>query len=143
MGINYFTIEQIEILKMNPYVAKVSEKSITYTEKFRQDFYEQYNSNTCPTTILANMGFDNKILGKSRIRNITQRVKMQASRYDSFKDLRAENSGRASTKILSDEDKIKRLEHIVAYQKQQIEALKKIDTVNRKAQWKKQRQINS
>ena len=35
MGKNYFTAEQIEKLKDNPYVKNISEKSITYTEEFR------------------------------------------------------------------------------------------------------------
>ena len=36
MGINYFTKEQIELLSNNKYVIKVSEKSITYSDEFKQ-----------------------------------------------------------------------------------------------------------
>jgi hypothetical protein len=33
MGINYFTEEQQEQLRINPYIKRVSEKAITYTFK--------------------------------------------------------------------------------------------------------------
>ncbi len=34
-----FSKETIELLKQNPYVAKVSEKSITYSDEFKRLFY--------------------------------------------------------------------------------------------------------
>jgi len=33
MGVNYFTDEQIKILKDNPYIEKISYKSIKYSQK--------------------------------------------------------------------------------------------------------------
>ena len=42
MGINHFTKEQTEKLRSNPYVKHVSEKAITYTEEFREEFYIRY-----------------------------------------------------------------------------------------------------
>ena len=41
MGVNYFTDEQVEEFRKNPYVKNVSNKAITYEEKFKEYFYEQ------------------------------------------------------------------------------------------------------
>ncbi len=38
MGVNHFTKEQQEELRKNPYIKKVSDKSITYTTEFRRIF---------------------------------------------------------------------------------------------------------
>lgn len=144
MGINYFTDEQIEILKDNPYVEHVSEKAITYTEKFREEFYQRYSQSELPSVILRDMGFDPKILGKKRVSNLTSRIKKQAMRSEGFKDTRLNNSGRPKTKDMSKDEEIEYLKHKIEFLKQQNEALKKINFVNRKIQWEeKQRQKNS
>ncbi|MGH4121820.1 MAG: HTH domain-containing protein, partial [Clostridium sp.] len=40
MGKTYFTEEQQSNLRKNPYVQKVSAKSITYTKEFKEKFEE-------------------------------------------------------------------------------------------------------
>ncbi len=117
MGKNYFTSEQVEQLKKNRYVKHVSEKSITYTEEFKEVFINEYNSGKIPSQILIEMGFDLKVLGQSRISGISERVKKQEKRPEGFKDTRAEFSGRPRTKDLTQEELIER-------QKQEIELLK-------------------
>ena len=42
MGVNYFTDEQVELLKKNKYVKHVSNKSITYTLEFKELFIDQH-----------------------------------------------------------------------------------------------------
>ena len=42
MGINYFTDEQVEELRNNPYVKNVSHKAITYEETFKELFLIDY-----------------------------------------------------------------------------------------------------
>lgn len=43
MGVNYFTDEQVKILKTNPNVKNVSNKAITYTDSFKEYFVNEYN----------------------------------------------------------------------------------------------------
>ena len=120
---NYFTPEQVEQLRQNKYVKKVSEKAITYTEEFREIFLLEYNSGKIPTLILTEMRFDCKALGGKGIDNITQRVKSQSLREEGFKDMRTDNPnmGRPTTKNLTAEE-------IIAKQKTEIELLKaKVD----------------
>lgn len=136
MGINYFTDEQIELLKGNPYIEKVSKKSIKYSKQFKATFWLHYSHDESPSAILLSLGIDPKILGKKRISNIVQRVKMEAEREAGFKDRRCDNDGRPQTRNLSPEEKIAYLEHQLKFKNQQIEALKKINFVDKKAQWK-------
>ena len=48
MGVNHFSKEQIDELSKNPYVQRVTEKAITYTEQFREEFYLKYNHGDTP-----------------------------------------------------------------------------------------------
>ena len=119
MGNKYFTNEQVEQLKRNEYVKKVSEKSITYTEEFKERFLLEYNSGKPLSQILIEMGFDPKVLGERRVSNIVQRIKEQSLRPEGFKDTRADNPnmGRPSTRDLAPDE-------IIAKQKAEIEMLK-------------------
>lgn len=55
MGVNHFSKEQIDELSKNPYVQRVTEKAITYTEQFREEFYLKYNHGDTPASILRSM----------------------------------------------------------------------------------------
>ena len=136
MGKNHFTEEQINMLDKNPYVKNVSDKSITYTEEFREEFFIRYQENPLPSKILMDMGLDPTVLGRSRVYNISKRVKKQALRSTGFKDTRKDSSGRPRHKERTQDEEIAYLKHQVEYQKQRIEALKKINFIDNKAAWK-------
>ena len=57
-------------------------------------------------------------------------------RQEGFSDLRKETSGRLATKHLTPDEQIARLKHQVKYLKQENEFLKKMNFINREAQWK-------
>lgn len=139
MGVNYFTDEQIDLLKDNPYIEKITKKSIKYSLQFKEDFWIRYSQGELPSSIVQSFGIDPKILGKKRMSNLVQRIKMEADRAEGFEDTRSQNSGRPRTKDLTADEKIAYLEHKVAYQKQEIEFLKKIRLVEKKAAWKLQK----
>ena len=138
MGVNYFTQEEMKELSDNPYVEKVSEKAITYTQQFREEFYERYSHGERPSNILRSFGIDPKILGERRINGITCRCKKMAKK-GSFEDSREESSGRPRAKERTPEEEIAYLKQKIEFQKQQIEALKKIQFVDRKKTWKQQK----
>jgi len=75
MGKHYFSEEQQQKLRNNPLIKKISEKAITYTQEFKERFSEEYKSGKLPSEILRGMGIDPRILGKSRVSNISSRVK--------------------------------------------------------------------
>ena len=119
MGNKYFTAKEVEQLKENEYVKKVSEKSIRYTEEFKERFIKEYNLGKAPSQILQEMGFEYKVLGERRVSNLVQRRKEQSLRPEGFKDTRTDNPkmGRPSTRELSTEE-------IILKQKIEIEMLK-------------------
>lgn len=58
MGVNYFSDEQVKELEKNPYVKKVSIKSITYSEEFKELFWIDLQKGMMPGNIFRKYGFD-------------------------------------------------------------------------------------
>lgn len=138
MGKKYFTPEQVEDLRQNKYVKKVSEKSITYTEEFKEIFILEYNSGKLPSHILIEMGFDPKILGQKRVDTIVQRTKQQSLRPEGFKDTRTNNpnSGRPISRNLSQEEIIAKQQTEIELLKAKVEFLSDLKRLEREAMWK-------
>ncbi|GAB6179794.1 hypothetical protein JCM14036_11130 [Desulfotomaculum defluvii] len=61
-----FSSDDIKKLETNPYVAKVSERSITYTNDFKRLFIDQYLKGKLPRAIFTDAGFDIDIIGVKR-----------------------------------------------------------------------------
>lgn len=80
MGVDYFTDQQVAELRKNPYVKNVSNKAITYEEKFKEYFYLEKAKGFTPSQIFEKAGFDIKVVGQSRIIQFSRRIKMQAAR---------------------------------------------------------------
>ena len=133
MGVNYFTDEQVEELRKNPYVKRVSEKGITYEEGFKELFMAEYESGKGPYQIFREAGFDVKVLGERRIHGFCDRTKKQHKREAGFEDRRRYSSGRPKTKDLSDEEKIQKLELKIQALKQENDFLKRVRYLNRKS----------
>lgn len=105
MGVNYFTEDQIKELQENPYIEKITTKSIKYSREFKEEFWFHYSNGELPSSILLSFGIDPKVLGVKRISNIVQRIKMEATRLEGFEDTRINNTGRPKTKDMTDEEK--------------------------------------
>lgn len=133
MSKKHFTLEEQEALKNNQYVENVSEKSITYTEKFKKIFFKEYQNGKGPSQIFREMGFDIEVLGRKRIKSTTTRVKNQSQRIAGFGDTRKNNSGRPSTKDLTVEEQLDWLKHRNALLEQENKFLKKVEQLERKA----------
>src|SRR5690554_5428796 len=116
MSIDRFTPEQIKQLANNPNVKKASDKSITYTDSFKEHFIEEYHKGKLPSTIFEEAGFNVRVLG-DRIKKASYRWKQQAKRLAGLKDTRKGGSGRPRTRDLTDAE-------IIARQKAKIELLK-------------------
>lgn len=143
MAKKIFREEEIRDLQANPYVKKVSEKSITYTQEFREFFVSEYQKGKLPIQILRAAGFDTTVLGKDRIDSISKRFRKMEARPEGLADTRKGNSGRFSTKDLTPEEEIQRLKNKIKYLEQENEFLKKIRFLDRKAQQKQNRKKNA
>jgi transposase len=138
--------EDMAELEKCPHVVEATERFVFFTAEFKERFYEDYQSGKRPGRILREMGIDPAILGQSRVNSIKLHVLKQAQRECGFTDQK-DHKYKDVTREKTPEEKIARLEHELAYTKQELEFVKKIVQVDREAQreWesKQRRQKNS
>lgn len=130
-----FSKEDIDKLKDNPYVLNITEKAITYADEFKEKFIELYNKGVTPTEIFRKCEILPEIIGQKRIDTFSYRVRQKNKNGKILEDDRKGKSGRPKTRKLTKDEEIQRLKHKVQYQEQQIEFLKKISFVEKKAKW--------
>ena len=53
---------------LNPYVKAVNDKSISYTDEFKQFFIDEYEKGKSPREIFLEAGFDIDIIGMTRVK---------------------------------------------------------------------------
>lgn len=124
----------IELLKKNPYITKISEKSITYSDEFKRLFIEEYLKGKTPKVIFSEFGFDVEILGVKRYEQAAARW-IRAYRKDGIiglRDIRQDNAGRPTEKNLSKDDIIQKQQAKIQLLEEQLELLKKLDVTERR-----------
>lgn len=132
MGVNYFTDEQVEELRKNPYVTSVTNKYINYSEEFKELFLVDYQNGLPSFEIFKKYGFDPKVLGRRRRDTFARRIKKQSERIEGFKDTRKSNSGKPRTKELTPEEEIARLKLKNKILSQENDFLKRVRFINKK-----------
>ncbi len=133
MGKNHFTEDQVLELQKNKYVKKVTEKSIQFTNEFKEEFLRLDKSGLGPTTILSELGINPKVLGYRRIDKMAARIRAQSKRPEGFE--RKENSSKGKKRKLSFESKDEELEYykeLAERLSQENEFLKKLRALREK-----------
>jgi len=127
MSKKHFTEEQVLALKGNPCVERVSNLSVSFTEEFKRKAYGELLSGKAMWQIFQDHGIDTDALGPVRVLKFQQFVNDCAKRGDGFKNLRNTWHGK---KVEDEADihkkQFKSLENEVAYLRQVVEFLKKI-----------------
>lgn len=124
--------ELLTIIK-NPNVERASPLSVKFTASFKQKAYEERLAGKAPIQIFTEAGFDVKVLGYARIRGFFDHLKKKQA--DGFTDRRKNNYHRPPrTGKETADDRIKQLENELAYTRQEVEFLKKIQLANLEAQ---------
>jgi len=140
---NPFTKEQMDLLRENHYVKSVSSSTVRFTEEFKRYFYQKHSSGTPAWRIFTESGIDPEILGESRISGFCYTLNKQAKRESGFSDNRQNNYRRpAKDGNETMETRIKQLEHELAYTRQEVEFLKKLQKADMEArrQWESKHQ---
>ncbi len=70
-----FSEAECEALSQNQYIAKISEKSMTYMDEFKRLFIDQYMLGQTPREIFEANGFDIGIIGMTRVEQCADRWK--------------------------------------------------------------------
>lgn len=137
--------EEVAQLRCSPYVVDVKGGRISFTPEFKRMAYERLINGIPMRQIFEEHGIDPKVLGDVRVWGFTQKLRKQAEREGGFADLREKNKRKPAkeTKEQTLSAKVERLEHELAYTRQEVEFLKKIRAADLEAQkqWEsKQRQ---
>lgn len=124
-----FTMDEIKILKQNPYTKNVTGNYIRFTVEFKEKFLEMRKEGMLPRNIIKQLGYDINILGEARINGISQHIKEQARSADGLRENRIYNfsnkNNNTPSKVLI------HLESEVEYLKSEIEYIKKIIQIDR------------
>ena len=140
---NPFTREQMDHLRVNHYVQSVSTSTIRFTEEFKRYFYQRHKEGVSAQAILLECGIDPDILGQSRVDGLRYTINKHAKREEGFADNR-QNNYRRPPKSGNEtvETRIKQLEHELAYTRQEVEFLKKLQMADMEArrQWESKHQ---
>ena len=126
-----YSEEQIRKLSDNIYVARCSDKAISYTKEFKQLAIKQYEIGMIAVEIFRDANFDLELIGRNKAKGCLKRWR-QKYRLKGFgglsNDERGQHhkGGRPRTKRLTDTDRIKRLEIENAYLKAENDFLAKL-----------------
>lgn len=129
-----FNDKQIKLLAKNPNVLKVSDKAITYSEKFKNKFIVENSRGILPRKIFEDNGFDIEIIGLKRIEQSAARWRKKYADMGvlGLKDSRVSNSGRPLLRVLTAQEEIERLKAKISLLEIENEFLKKLDEIERK-----------
>jgi hypothetical protein len=125
MAVKFLSEGEIRELKASPYVVEATERFVYFSAEFKQRFYDEYQCGKKLRLIVTGLGIDPGILGMTRIYGIRRHILEEVKRGRGFSDLR-NGPLKYKTTDISPEEKIGRLEHELAYMRQELEFVKKI-----------------
>lgn len=134
--------EEIAELKQNPHVTSVSPRSVNFSAEFKQIAYEAMMRGENLASVLETYGINTGVLGEVRIRGMAQRLYQFAEREEGF---RSQKGQRKRNKDELEEEnlrkRLQRLENELAYTRQEVEFLKKVQEADTEArrQWESKR----
>ena len=144
MGRKQLTKDEIGELEQNPSIAKVTSSTVSFTPEFKRIAYQQLVDGRTMREILSEVGIRPEVLGNSRLWGIAEKLRQNADREEGYADLRKGDHRKAAkaTAARTEKEELTALRHEVAYMRQEIEFLKKVqaaDTEARKSWASKQR----
>ncbi len=126
-----FSSEEIELLRQNPNVKNVTEKSIQFSEQFKLQAVELYHQGLKPMDIFRDAGFDVSVLGFRRISNAFWNWMVKKNRG---KQVTSDHRGRSVEKILSAEELIAKQKLEIKLLQQENDFLRQIRRLERRYQ---------
>ncbi len=131
MKIKEFTEEEMSQLRQSEYILDVTPQFVYYSAEFKERFYREYQEGKKPRKIIDEMGIDTNILGQTRINGIKRRILRDVHIGKGFTEITSEACVTQTGRTLTPETKIRRLEHELAYTRQELEFVKKIIAAGR------------
>lgn len=130
---NYFTDEQIALMKLNPYTKKISKSTIKFTEEFKELFWKDYNTTTISKrSLFKKYGYDPEVLGIKRMEGFVYGLRKEKLSYEERSKKKPPLKERPSLNIdyskMEPHDAIKLMETEMKFLRQEVEFLKKISS---------------
>lgn len=134
--------EEIAELKQNPHVTGVSARSVNFSAEFKQIAYEAMMRGENLASVLETYGINTGVLGEVRIRGMAQRLYQFAEREEGFRSQKGQK--KRNKEEVEEENlrkRMQRLENELAYTRQEVEFLKKMQEADTEArrQWESKR----
>lgn len=137
----YFNEHQRQLLEANPNVASVSDRAIQYTPEFKIKAVKENLAGKGPTQIFIENGFDLEMIGSKKAKSSLNRWRNTFNQYgeNGFLEERRgkASTGRPSTNDLTADKKLEKAEARIRYLEAEIELLKKLEELERKAKKRK------
>ena len=132
---NPLSRREIEKLRTNPNIVSVTANTVRFTEEFKRLAYEEKRNGIPVSETMRRCGIDPDVLGPSRVEGFSYTLNKKAKQKNGFSDGRSENYRRPSkTGEETVEQRIRQLENELAYTRQEVEFLKKLQAANMEAQ---------
>lgn len=139
---NPLSERDVESLRQNSNVASATVNAVRFTEDFKKLAYEEKAKGVPISETMRRCGIDPKMLGTSRVDGFRYGLNRKAKREQGFADRRRENYRRPQkTGEETVEQRLRQLENELAYTRQEVEFLKKLQAANMEAQkqWESKR----
>ena len=133
---------EVEQLRKNPYIASVTANTVRFTEAFKELAYEKKCRGVPVAETMRQCGIEPEVLGASRVEGFSYTLNKKAKQENGFSDGRSENYRRPpKTGEETVEQRVRQLENELAYTRQEVEFLKKLQAANMEAQrqWESRR----
>ena len=132
---NPLSRREVEQLRGNPYIASVTPNTVRFTEEFKQLAYDGKVNGVSVVETMRRCGIDPEVLGASRVEGFRYTLNKKAKQEAGFADQRSGNYRRPpKTGEENMEQRIRQLENELAYTRQEVEFLKKLQAANMEAQ---------
>lgn len=135
MSTKLFSPEEIAALTVSPYVESVTSRSVCFTPEFKRLVYRELLAGKNIYNVFEEHGIDTSVLGTVRINGFLERLRKAGEREEGFADLRHQRKAKTpEERSQSAEKRIRQLEAELAYTRQEVEFLKKLQVANMEAQ---------
>lgn len=126
-----FSPEEVVSLRNNPYTLKATEKTITFTLRFKEVMLDGLQQGKSPEIIMRELGYDPAVIGDSRVKGIAYHITKEAESPEGLHEgRRTPRMARAVTEeevaSSAPSRSLRRLQAEVSYLRQEVEFLKKI-----------------
>lgn len=126
--------EEVTALKASPHVESVSCRSVVFTPKFKKTVYRELLGGKNIRDILEEHGINTTALGQARINGLLDRLRKESDRTEGFANLRHQRRNKTEEeRSQSAERRIRQLEAELAYTRQEVEFLKKVQAADMEA----------